>query len=84
MYFAAIESNAQAKAMHNKNLRENAKSRLQFIKAKGKVKRQECAPNRKAKAALDSRIKDYDLMTRRLDFKAPIGAYHKPGSMNMH
>lgn len=83
MYFATIESNAQAKAEHNQSLRENAKTRLQFLAGKKTVKREECAPNRKAKAALDARQKDYDLMIRRLDFKAPIGTYHKPGSMNM-
>lgn len=84
MYYAAIESNAQAKAKHNQSLRENAKARLQFLAGKKTVKREECAPNRKAKAALDARQKDHDLMTRRIDFKASIGAYHKPGSMNMH
>jgi hypothetical protein len=34
----------------------------------------------KQKAGLAKRIRDYDMMAGRGDFKAPAGAYHKPGS----
>lgn len=35
---------------------------------------------KKQAAKLQRRIRDYDMMTARTDFKAPMGAYHKPGS----
>jgi hypothetical protein len=38
-------------------------------------------PNRKIKAKLDARVRDYAAMVSRVDFKAPDGAYHRPGSM---
>jgi hypothetical protein len=41
----------------------------------------ESAPNRKAAARLRRRVADYVTMVGRHDFKAPLGAYHKPGSM---
>ena len=84
MYYAHIETDAKAKASHNNSMRENAKARLNDLGKMRTHKREECAPNRKAKVHLDARLKDYDLMTSRLDFKAPIGSYHKPGSFNIH
>lgn len=90
MYFASIESNRAAMAKHNETLRENVKARLSHVKLdkiKGDregFKRAECAPNRKAKAKLSARIGDYDNMNKRTDFKAPAGAYHKPGSAKFH
>lgn len=41
----------------------------------------ESAPNRKMAARLRRRVADYTAMIGRGDFKAPYGAYHKPGSM---
>lgn len=41
----------------------------------------ESAPNRKMAARLRRRVSDYAAMVAHHDFKAPYGAYHKPGSM---
>lgn len=38
-------------------------------------------PNRKAALRLARRIYDYSRMIEDKDFKAPQGAYHRPGSM---
>ena len=66
------------------NLRNNAAKRLQTLALKEKHKRAECVPNRKAKAKLTARKKDYSAMIARVDFKAPMGSYHCPGSMKVY
>lgn len=40
--------------------------------------------HRKAMARLGARIGDYARMVDSRDFKAPEGAYHKPGSMKVY
>lgn len=84
MYFASIESNRAAMAKHNETLRINSADRLKKLSKEGTHKRNECAPNRKANSKLVARVNDYDNMNRRTDFKAPAGAYHKPGSVKFH
>lgn len=37
--------------------------------------------NRKILQRLHTRLQDYKAMTDRSDFKAPEGAFHRPGSM---
>jgi hypothetical protein len=37
-------------------------------------------PHRKIAAKLDARVKDFSAMMDRLGTKAPIGAFHCPGS----
>lgn len=83
MYHSTIESHAAAKAKHNQTLRENAKARLNKVaRDKRGRKHEERALNSKASAILNARIKDWEDMTKQVSFKAPIGAYTKPGSLN--
>lgn len=74
MYYARIETSAAAKREHNRNMAFHAASRRQQMTHK---RRAECAPNRKAKAKLAARIKDYETM---LSGKGDFSGYHKPGS----
>lgn len=66
------------------NLRKQSADRLKVIMLEGKHKRAECAPNRKAKAKLTARKKDYAAMIARVDFKSPMGSFHCPGSMKVY
>ena len=74
----------QAWAQEMDNLRKKSADRRSPANKKPKHKKEECAPNRKAKARLDARKKDYSAMIGRADFKAPMGAYHCPGSTKVY
>lgn len=80
MYYARIESNAKANAAHQVTLKANARYRLDTNKQGKHVRQEDCAPNRKAAKRLAARQGDYALMVAQTSFKAPYGAYHKPGS----
>lgn len=74
----------QAWTQEMDNLRKKSADRRSPANKKPKHKQEECAPNRKAKARLDARKKDYSAMIGRVGFKAPMGAYHCPGSTKVY
>jgi hypothetical protein len=81
MYFKLIETSSAAKSLHNANQSRQAAERLRGLALKPSVRRAECAPNRKRARILAARLHDYEAMISYSSFKAPLGAYHKPGKV---
>ena len=78
MYCNRLEANTVAMDKHVRDQQAIAASRRKKMEH---VRRKECAPNRKAKAKLAARIKDWDATMA--GSKNTTG-YHKPGSLNIH
>lgn len=79
--FFKRESDLSLAIAHNSAQRSAAAARLKDNRRNAHLtKNPECAPNRKAKAKLEGRQRDYEAMTRSNTFKAPAGAFHRPGS----
>ena len=79
MSIHSFESNRAEKLARDASMKQDAAQRRKGMAHKRKV---DCAPNRKAAAILAARIKDWELFTASTGFRAPEGAFHKPGSMN--
>jgi len=79
MSIHSFESNRAMKLARDAAMKQDAAQRRKGMAHKRKA---DCAPNRKAAIILAARIKDWELFTGSADFRAPAGAFHKPGSMN--
>lgn len=75
MYYKTIESDAGLKAKINEAMKKEAGKRIRDMDHE---RRAECAPNRKAKAKLDGRIKDFNLSIATMKDSS---GYNKPGSL---
>ena len=79
MSIHSFESNRAEKLARDASMKQDAAQRRNGMAHKRKA---DCAHNRKAAAILAARIKDWELFTGSAGFRAPAGAFHKPGSMN--
>ena len=71
MSIHSFESNRAEKLARDASMKQDAAQRR-----KGMIHK------RKADIILAARIKDWELFTGAVGFRAPEGAFHKPGSMN--
>ena len=79
MSLHSFESNRAQKIARDASMKEDASKRRAGMAHKRKA---DCAHNRKVAAILAARIKDWETFTASAGFRAPAGAFHKPGSMN--
>jgi len=79
MTIHSFETNRAEKIQRDNAMKQDAAKRRAGMSHK---RRQPAAHNRKAAAILNARIKDWELFTGATGFRAPAGAFHKPGSMN--
>lgn len=77
MYYEKLEQEAEAMEARNRAMKAAAKYRRADHEHR---RREEAKPNRKKGERLSIRRADCERMQGRGDFKAPVGAYHKPGS----
>ena len=79
MSIHSFESNRAMKLARDASMKQDAAQRRKGMAHKRKA---DCAHNRKAAILLAARIKDWETFTDAVNFRAPEGAFHKPGSMN--
>ena len=79
MSIHSFESNRAEKLARDASMKQDAAKRRNGMAHKRQA---DCAHNRKAAIILAARIKDWERFTASVGFRAPEGAFHKPGSMN--